>query len=172
MSALEQLRRLWAHASWADQAFLAELERLPVVPPGVLREYAHVLGAEEVWLARLETRSSRASVWPDLALPAVADLARDTRAGYQRYLAARAEADLERGVAYTNSAGQAFTTSVGDILLQVVLHGQYHRGKVNILLRQAELPPVPVDFISYVRGVPAAATVLPPLPTGTVRSAG
>jgi uncharacterized damage-inducible protein DinB len=164
MSALELLRRLWAHASWADQALLAELERLPTVPPVVLREYAHVLGAEEVWLARLETRPSRAAIWPDLALPAVADLARDTRLGYERYLAGRTETDLGQGVTYTNSAGQTFTTSIGDMLLQVMLHGQYHRGKVNILLRQADLSPVPVDFISYVRGVPAATTVLPPLP--------
>jgi uncharacterized damage-inducible protein DinB len=164
MSTLEQFRRLWAHASWADQAFLAELERLPAVPPVVLREYAHLLGAEEVWLARLETRPSKASVWPDLALPAVADLARDTRLGYERYLAARTEADLGQQVEYTNSAGQAFTTSISDILLHVVLHGQYHRGKVNILLRHAELSPVPVDFIAYARGVAAATTVLPPLP--------
>jgi uncharacterized damage-inducible protein DinB len=49
-------------------------------------------------------------------------------------------------------------TPVGDILLQVALHGQYHRGKVNLLLRDAALPPAPVDFISFARGVPAATT--------------
>lgn len=164
MPLLEQLRRLWAHASWADQALLTELERLPGVPPVVLREYAHVLGAEEVWLARLETRPSSVPVWPDLSLAAVAELARATRVGYERYLSARTESELEQGVAYRNSAGQEFTTRITDILFQVVLHGQYHRGKVNVLLRQAELSPVPVDYISYVRGVPAATTILPPLP--------
>jgi uncharacterized damage-inducible protein DinB len=39
-----------------------------------------------------------------------------------------------------------------------MLHGQYHRGKINLLLRQAGLAPAPVDFISFVRGVPAATT--------------
>jgi uncharacterized damage-inducible protein DinB len=160
MSALEQLRRLWAHARWADITFIAELERLPSVPPVVLREYAHILGAEEVWLARLESRRSRVPVWPDLALPEIVELARETRAGYDHYLAESMEAELGRGIAYTNSAGQAFTTSVSDILLHVVLHGQYHRGKVNVLLRQAALSPVPADFIGFVRGVPAATTAL------------
>ena len=43
-------------------------------------------------------------------------------------------------------------------MMHVALHGQYHRGKVNLLLRQEGLPPVPPDFIAWVRGVPAATT--------------
>jgi len=157
MTAVAQLRRLWDHAAWADAILLTTLEALPAGPPAaVLREYAHVLGAEEVWLARLERRAPRVPVWPELTLTEVGTLAREVRAGYTRYLAALDEAELSQGVDYTNSAGRAFTTAVADILLHVVLHGQYHRGKVNLLLRQAELTPAPVDFISYVRGVPAA----------------
>lgn len=36
------------------------------------------------------------------------------------------------------------------------MHGQYHRGKVNLLLRQADRTPAPTDYIAFVRGVPAA----------------
>ena len=151
MSALEQLRRLWDHAAWADAALVAELVRLPAVPALVLREYAHVIGAEEVWLARLESRQSKAAVWPDLPLVAVADLARDTRVGYGRYLASSSEDGIVRDVTYTNSAGRTFSTRIDDILLHVALHGQYHRGKVNLLLRQERLSPVAADFIAYTR---------------------
>lgn len=172
MSALEQLRRLWDHAAWADAALLAELERLPAVPALVLREYAHVIGAEEVWLARLESRQCKAAVWPDLPLAAVAELARDTRVGYQKYLASSREDEIARDVTYTNTAGRTFSTRADDILLHVALHGQYHRGKVNLLLRQAGLSPVPADFIAYVRGVPAATTVLSPAGAATVPGAG
>ena len=59
-----------------------------------------------------------------------------------------------------NSAGQSFETPVSDMLLQVALHGQYHRGKINLLLRQAHLPPTPTDYIAFARGVPAAVTDL------------
>ena len=156
MSALEQLRRLWAHASWADTAFVAALQQLASVPPEVLREYAHILGAEEVWLSRLESRPSTTAVWPELTLPQVAALAREVRAGYERYLAGLSETEIGRDIAYTNSAGQSFTTGISDILLHVALHGQYHRGKVNVLLRQSALSPGPADFVSFVRGVPAA----------------
>jgi hypothetical protein len=47
----------------------------------------------------------------------------------------------------------------------VVLHGQYHRGKVNLLLRQEGEQPAPTDYIAFVRGVPAAVTVPEPLST-------
>jgi uncharacterized damage-inducible protein DinB len=59
-----------------------------------------------------------------------------------------------------NSAGQSFETPVSDMLLQVALHGQYHRGKINLMLRQAHLPPTPTDYIAFARGVPAATTDL------------
>ncbi len=158
MTALEQLRRLWAHAEWADGLLLAALEQQPNPPAEALREYAHILGAEETWLSRLEGRAARAAVWPEPTPEAVGELARSVRAGYGAYLTSLAESQLDRGVAYVNSAGLAFTTPAVDILLQVMLHGQYHRGKINLLLRQAGLAPAPVDFISFVRGVPAATT--------------
>ena len=158
MTGLDQLRRLWAHAEWADGALLAALERQPGVPEEALREYAHVVGAEEVWLARLEGRPSRAAVWPDPDSPTVAELARAVRAGYASYLGTLSDRDLGGTVAYVNSPGLAFTTPIAEILLHVALHGQYHRGKVNLLLRRAGLDPAPVDFIAFVRGVPAATT--------------
>jgi uncharacterized damage-inducible protein DinB len=156
MTGLEQLRRLWDHAAWADAALLSALDAHGAPPTGAMREYAHVLGAEETWLARLERRPPAAAVWPALGLGELGELARAVRAGYQHYLARLNEADLDTGIPYTNSAGLSFVTPVGDILLHVSLHGQYHRGKVNHLLREAGLTPAPVDFIGFVRGVPAA----------------
>lgn len=158
MTGLDQLRRLWSHAEWADAALLAALERQPGVPEDALREYAHVVGAEEVWLARLQGRPSRSAVWPGPELPTVAELGRAVRAGYASYLTTLSEHDLGGSVAYVNSAGLAFTTPIAEILLHVALHGQYHRGKVNLLLRREGLDPAPVDFIGFVRGVPAATT--------------
>ena len=158
MTPLEQLRRLWAHAEWADGLLLAALEQQPNPPAEALREYAHILGAEETWLSRLEGRAARAAIWPEPTPETVGELARSVRAGYDAYLTSLTESGLDRGVAYVNSAGLAFTTPAVDILLQVMLHGQYHRGRINLLLRQAGLAPAPVDFISFVRGFTAATT--------------
>ena len=75
---------------------------------------------------------------------------------YRAFLAGLRNADLSALVTYTNSAGVRFTSTVGDILVHVALHGQYHRGKVNLLLRQAGHAPAAADYIAFARGAPAA----------------
>lgn len=42
------------------------------------------------------------------------------------------------------------TTTVGETLLQVALHSQYHRGQVNARLREVGGEPPLVDFIAWV----------------------
>ena len=155
--ALAQLRRLREHTTWGDAVLLAALEACgPALPAEALREYAHVVGAGEVWLARIEGRAPRLAVWPTLGLEEAASSAVSIREGYDRLLSALEEADLSREVRYTNSAGRSFATPIGDILLHVALHGQYHRGKINLMLRQAHGEPAPVDYIAFARGAPAA----------------
>jgi uncharacterized damage-inducible protein DinB len=157
MDALELVRRSVAHSAWADDLLFDALRDKPSLT-AAWREYAHVLGAGEVWLARLEGRPSRVPVWPTLTLGEADALRRALAAGYERFLKDLEPRLLDRRVEYTNSAGQTFQTPVADILLQVVLHGQYHRGKINLLLRQGGYDPAPADYIAFARGVPAAVT--------------
>lgn len=161
MTALDQLRRLWRHAAWADAALARALGAASPTSDAALREFAHVLAAEEVWLARLERRAARPALWPELSADAAAALAVATGSAYERFVAGLTPERLAEPVPYTNSAGRSFATPVGDVLLHVVLHGQYHRGKVNLLLRQGGGDPAPVDYIAFVRGTPAARTALP-----------
>ena len=84
-----------------------------------------------------------------------------SKQSYGDYLASLTPVALDTRVAYTNSAGQAFETPVGEILVHVALHGQYHRGKVNLLLRSAGFDPAPTDYIAWVRGAPAATRTRP-----------
>jgi uncharacterized damage-inducible protein DinB len=158
VNAPETFRRLLEHAAWADRLMLDALLALDPPPSRAWREYAHVLGAESVWLDRLLGRPQRVAVWPELTLAEGRALSETLRAEYDAYGRALDGASLDTLVAYTNSAGQTFETPVADILLQVATHGQYHRGKINLMLRQADHAPVPTDYISFARGVPAAVT--------------
>lgn len=150
------LRRLWRHAVWADGEIGRAVAGAPDVGPDVLREYAHLIAAGEVWLARIEGRPPRVAVWPALDRDQAAALGARVRDGYHALLATLTDDALERDIAYVNSAGQRFTTPLGEILTHVALHGHYHRGKLNLLLRQAGASPAPTDYIAFVRGAPAA----------------
>ncbi len=155
---LTELRHLRDHMAWADDAILDALAGAAELPHEAAREFAHVLGSEECWLARLESRAPRSAIWPSVNLSELMQLALDVQVGFARHLDALTEADLHRIVTYTNTAGILFETSARDILHHVFLHSQYHRGKVNLLLRQAGLAPTPVDYIGFIRGFPAAIT--------------
>ena len=153
---LDKIRELFDHVVWADRRILGAMRSDGEPPDEVIREMAHVAGSEEVWLARLQGRSPLTEVWPSVSASELEQLLDRTHAGYATYLGRLTESGLSRAVSYTNSAGNHFTTSVHDILLHVALHAQYHRGKVNLLLRQSGRPPVPTDYVAYVRGAPAA----------------
>jgi len=149
---LATLRKLWAHLAWADETLLRALEA-GTPSPDTVREYAHILGADEIWLARLEHRAPRTPVWPALTLDELQATATKVQEGYRAYLDTLTEEMLAQDLAYTNTAGKSFENPVGDILLHVALHAQYHRGKVNLLLRQAGLVPASTDYIVFIRSV-------------------
>jgi uncharacterized damage-inducible protein DinB len=109
-----------------------------------------------VWLTRIQQRPARVAVWPTLSLDQCATLAAENAAGFRALLGGLADGDLAREVPYVNSAGQSFRSAIGDMLLQVALHGAYHRGQVALVVRAAGGTPSPTDYIAFVRGVPAA----------------
>lgn len=153
MSALEKLA---AHLEWADARALAALRN--AVPPNdrALEIFAHVLGAEQVWLSRVAGRPPAVAVWPKLTLDECARLAAGNAAELRALAGRSSEESLRRTVAYRNSAGDPFESTVEDMLLQLLLHGSYHRGQVAMLLRDGGAEPSATDYIAFVRGAPAA----------------
>jgi uncharacterized damage-inducible protein DinB len=158
MDSLAMLQRMWAHLTWADELLWTALVLERAGDADAWRDYSHIIGAEEIWLSRLEGRPTRLPVWPQVNRDELRAAREQVVAGYARYLDALTTEALDADIHYTNTAGRAFATKRVDILLHVALHGQYHRGKINLLLRQIGAEPVPTDYIAYVRGAPAATT--------------
>lgn len=156
MPTLDSIRVLWDHAAWADREILRALSEREA--PDAFREFCHVIGAEAVWIARIEMKTPESPVWPSIARAELEELLGRTHTAYAALLSSLDASDLDREVTYTNSAGRTFTNTIREILLHVALHGQYHRGKINLMLRQAGLDPAPTDFIAYARGAPAATS--------------
>lgn len=147
---------LVAHLRWADERVWQSLARVPDPPARAVELYAHIIGAEETWLARMTGNPARMPVWPDWPLDRVHEQAGQVHRELTALADAIDGAGEAREVDYVNSAGQAFRSTVGDMLRQVGLHGAYHRGQIALLLRDDGLVPEPSDYIAFVRGVPAA----------------
>ena len=150
------LERLVEHLGWADQRVLTSLRASRAPLPPAISLYAHVLGAEHVWLSRIAGRDAVVAVWPELTLEECEQLASNNFAELRALVRTTGSDDLERAITYRNSSGAEFTTGLEDILLHVAVHGAYHRGQVAALLRSAGDEPSPTDYIQWVRGAAAA----------------
>ena len=143
---------LYDYAYWANLEVVRKLQALERPPTKALQWLAHVLAAERVWLARLNGHdSTKLPIWPELSLDECERLMEDNRRGYREYAEALSEDRLQEKVAYKNSQGTSFETSVRHILTHVAMHGGYHRGQIAALLRQEGYEPVSTDFIRYAR---------------------
>ncbi len=145
------LSRLLDHLVWADRRTAASLATLEPAPADVLATWAHLLAAEAVWLARLEVVAPSVAVWPALTLAECTALAERNHALLSRYAIEYAGNNPSRHVAYHNSRGDAFTTTVEEILHHVVLHGMYHRGQLAHAVRSGGGAPLATDLIAYLR---------------------
>ena len=151
MDGVQQLERLFAYDEWANGEALANLQAAPKPEARALKLLNHVVGAELLWLARLENRRAPVAVWPDFTLAQCADHVKSLPRRWQDYFADLAPADLATPIDYVNSKGEKFESTVGDILMHVVLHSAYHRGQIAADVRTAGRDPAGTDFIHCTR---------------------
>ena len=108
---LDHLQRQIAYDDWANRETLQALAATKADSPSALRVFAHVLGAEQLWLGRIGGFAAPAPVWPSFTLAdcerQIADLAR-------RWKVLFAGLDgpwLAEPVRYVNSKGEPWSST-------------------------------------------------------------
>jgi uncharacterized damage-inducible protein DinB len=145
------LRNLMAHMRWADGLVADALERDAPNDDEATRLFAHVASVEHLWYARIQARAAEHPVWPALGVDQARALAATHAGLFERLLVPGDESGLARRVAYTNSAGRDFQSTVADIVIHVAMHGSHHRGQIVRRLRALDHEPPYVDYIQYTR---------------------
>jgi uncharacterized damage-inducible protein DinB len=110
----------------------------------------HIIGAEYLWLSRLEGKPAELAVWPDLSPDECGRRLQELSSRLMKTLGARLQR-LSETVAYTNSKGESWANTVEDILTHLTIHSAYHRGQIASDLRAAGQEPAYTDFIHAVR---------------------
>lgn len=150
---MKTIKRMMDHMYWADGRILDALEESKTQDKDLLKLTRHVAVAERVWLSRLQGKgSAQYSLWEEAEdLTAIRKMFEENAEQYRVYIKGLEESELDEMVDYANQSGVPFQTSVRDILSQVLLHGQYHRGQINRGLRMESAEPVQVDYITFAR---------------------
>ncbi|WP_175639414.1 DinB family protein [Metabacillus schmidteae] len=150
---MKTIKRMYDHLHWANQKILEALKTMEAVDNhNARRLFSHILCAERVWLSRIQGRdSSQYPIWAELEIEEVEILVKRNENGFSELLSALTEVDLDQVIIYKNSKKEEFQTPLIDILTHVALHGQHHRGQINLQLRAAGFETVPIDFITFAR---------------------
>lgn len=162
----ETIQFLYGYNYWANQRILDACEKLTqqeflagqgssTAQPCIRDTLVHMMGAQEVWLARWSGRSPAANLnaqdFGTLAL--VRQYWDQIEAHTQGYLQ-RVEEDILCGeFEYTNFAGKPFKNLVWQTMLHQVNHATQHRSEVALLLTQLNHSPGDLDLIVYMRQI-------------------
>lgn len=156
----EQMRdhftKLYQHLEWANNRVVASLRSAQSPRKRDLELYAHILGAEHVWLSRINGTTARIAVWPTFSLEECESLSHENVSAFNDLVSRLTPALLRKAITYRNSAGDQFTSTIEDMLTHVAMHGAYHRGQIAASLRGGGDTPSPTDYIAFIRGAPAA----------------
>ncbi len=161
MELLEHLRRQFAYDAWANREVLAglkmtelkmtELKMTARPSPRPLQLLAHILSAERLWLERILQQPQSLPVWPDFTVEQCETHIADLAQRWQEYLCQLSAAALADKVAYKNSKGEPWASTVEDVLTHVTLHSAYHRGQIASQLRAGGETPAYTDYIHAAR---------------------
>jgi uncharacterized damage-inducible protein DinB len=146
-----ELAELFRYDAWANRRVLESLKQ-PQTPPKAIELFAHILAAQEIWLARLAgLDSSQVQVWPSLTVADCEQGQRRLERALDQYLRSVSEEAFEQPLEYRTTAGKAFRNTPRQILTHVAFHGQHHRGQIAACLREAGIAPTATDLIAHYR---------------------
>jgi uncharacterized damage-inducible protein DinB len=142
--------RQFAYDEWANREVLRAL-RSGGPDDRSLALLAHILSAERLWLERVQQVPQTSPVWPNSTLENCASQVQELGRLWREYLGQNSQSEIARTIAYKNSKGELWTSSLADILTHVILHSAYHRGQIASHMRANGKTPPYTDFIHAVR---------------------
>jgi uncharacterized damage-inducible protein DinB len=113
--------------------------------------FAHVYGADNVWLTRWKG-SSPSRLLGDADFASLADLRAkwDVLEAEQRaFVDGLGEADLIRAVTYKNTQGEQFRVPLGPLLQHVVNHATHHRSEAATMITLVSGSPPDTGIATY-----------------------
>jgi len=103
--------------------------------PRVTRMFAHLYGADWVWLSRWKGTSPTAVPGDELTTMAVVRERWDALEAEQKaFVEGLRDADLAGVIEYKNTEGKAFRASLGQLLAHVANHATHHRSEIATMV--------------------------------------
>ncbi len=148
---IDRYRAKFQYDTWANRQALASLRAMNPAPEKARLWLAHIVGAQDVWLSRLQKDVPCTAAWPDLSLAQIEARLEGLCGIWEMLLDQMREPQLEQMISYANLAGQPFSTARSEIFDHVLFHGAYHRGQIAAQIREHGGQPNTTDHIVWLR---------------------
>lgn len=113
----------------------------------------HMGAALDVWYNRVINETSKiTTLFESGSIEKSKELIISNDEKWINYLKRLPEEKLKSEITYKTLKGQEYVNTIEDIITQLITHSHYHRGQINLLLRENGFEPVLVDYIFYLRG--------------------
>ena len=139
----------YKHLHWANRKLLSVLSQDGDVLSEAVGLMSHIVSAEHIWLARIGGQEEALAPWSRLSVPDCEAYAAANSAGYLNIIAQLDEGRLEESISFKLTNGTPMTSTLGDILSHVVVHGAHHRGQVARIIAQNGMEVPAIDYIVY-----------------------
>jgi uncharacterized damage-inducible protein DinB len=152
MEGKELFRRLFDYNRWGNRRAVASLSTVSDTAERPRKFFAHIVGAERIWLARIDSAMPRwAEPFPTLTLEECLAAVDTLHQQWTELLDKLPVGRLAEDVVYKTTKGVEFKTPLQDVLMHVVMHSAYHRGQVASAVREAGGKPAATDYVVYAR---------------------
>jgi len=141
---------LFEYNKWANSQIAEVLAQSDEVPSKCKILFHHISATTETWLSRItEVDRHYNNLFEESDLKENSKTLTRLEDKWIEFL--KNVKDLVTSVKYKNTKGTEFENSLIDIISHLLTHNHYHRGQINLLLRQNEIEPVVTDYILYKR---------------------
>lgn len=144
--------KLFEYELWANKKIFMYLEN-NLTSKEILDIFSHMVADMKPWIMMLTKQSVPDNIdclpsW-DIQQCRIELADMDDKMG--QYLSSVTNTELENKVDSLKSRGQIFTHTVTQVLTQMAIHSQYHRGQIEMLIKKETGIYLPTSYMPYLR---------------------
>jgi uncharacterized damage-inducible protein DinB len=114
--------------------------------PYCLKSMSHIINAHHIWLSCLEEKKAESGLWDQLPLDYFYSFHKQN---YEQTISALESVDMELSIEYYDIHGTIISSTVPDVLHQVLMHSNHHRAQIIKELKDLELIVPRFDLIAF-----------------------
>jgi uncharacterized damage-inducible protein DinB len=143
---------------WANTRVLQSILRIEqegnTPPQKTVELFSHILNAEIVWVSRIKSEQI-VPPWRVIPLEEMASIIEENYIIYKDFInllfTENTSSTIHTTLDYTDTKGNEWSLSYGDVLTHVFNHATYHRGQIAMIIRAEGFEPSSTDFILTAR---------------------